>query len=195
MDEAVSTELSLAELAETDVAVPGHELAEEMHEKEYANLVRFLIYHGATWNEAQDATQDAFTQMCRPGTRISQARAWLRKVAWRCWIKQQVRWENSSAEIPETSLTLKWETPAHAMELDEEQRTVITLLSTLPAKQRAAMAWHMDGFTTAESARAMGTTEAAVRQNLARARRALKDGLGLGRARDHESEGGRVDGE
>jgi RNA polymerase sigma-70 factor (ECF subfamily) len=41
------------------------------------------------------------------------------------------------------------------------------------------MAWHLDGFTTEESARAMGTTQAAVRQNLARARAALKRGLRL----------------
>ncbi|MEU9313617.1 sigma-70 region 4 domain-containing protein [Streptomyces sp. NPDC048256] len=52
------------------------------------------------------------------------------------------------------------------------------LLLQLPAKQRAAMAWHLDGFTTEESARAMGTTQA-VRQNLARARAALKEGLRL----------------
>ncbi|MFL1897506.1 sigma factor-like helix-turn-helix DNA-binding protein [Streptomyces tauricus] len=41
------------------------------------------------------------------------------------------------------------------------------------------MAWHLDGFTTEESARAMGTTQAAVRQNLTRARAALKQGLRL----------------
>ncbi|MFF3089981.1 sigma factor-like helix-turn-helix DNA-binding protein [Streptomyces nojiriensis] len=44
----------------------------------------------------------------------------------------------------------------------------------LPSKQRAALAWNLDGFTTEESARAMGTTQVAVRQNLSRARTALK---------------------
>ncbi|MFJ7423825.1 sigma factor-like helix-turn-helix DNA-binding protein [Streptomyces uncialis] len=47
---------------------------------------------------------------------------------------------------------------------------MIDLLLQLPAKQRAAMAWLLDGFTTEESAQAMGTNQAAVRQNLARAR-------------------------
>jgi RNA polymerase sigma-70 factor (ECF subfamily) len=56
---------------------------------------------------------------------------------------------------------------------------VIALLLQLPAKQRAAMAWHLDGFTTEESARAMGTTQPAVRQNLPRARAALKEGMRL----------------
>jgi RNA polymerase sigma-70 factor (ECF subfamily) len=74
---------------------------------------------------------------------------------------------------------MRWQTPAHAAELGEEERQVITLLLQLPAKQRAALAWHLDGFTTEESARSMGTTQAAVRQNLARARATLKSGLAL----------------
>lgn len=180
VDEALSDEVSLTYLAEQDVAVPGRELAEELHDKEYAGLVRFLLLQGATWAEAQDAAQEAFTSMCRPGTRITRARAWLRTVAWRSWIKQQVRWEDSCADMHEAHLSLKWDTPAHAAELCEEARHVVRLLSGLPPKQRAAMAWHMDGFTTEESARAMGTSSAAVRQNLARARAALKAGLGLG---------------
>lgn len=180
MDEALSDEVSLAQLAEQDIAVPGRELAEELHAKEYAGLIRFLLLQGATWTEAQDAAQEAFTSMCRPGTRITRARAWLRTVAWRSWIKQQVRWEDTCAEMHEACLSLKWDTPAHAVELGEEARRVVQLLSGLPPKQRAAMAWHMDGFTTEESARAMRTSPAAVRQNLARARAALKAGLGLG---------------
>lgn len=56
---------------------------------------------------------------------------------------------------------------------------MVSLLLQLLAKQRAAMAWHLDGFTTEESARAMGTTQAAVRQNLTRARAALREGLHL----------------
>ncbi|MFD3873999.1 sigma factor-like helix-turn-helix DNA-binding protein [Streptomyces sp. NPDC058623] len=52
-------------------------------------------------------------------------------------------------------------------------------LLQLPSKQRAALAWNLDGFTTEETARAMGTTQTAVRQNLSRARAALKASLGL----------------
>ncbi|MER7812951.1 sigma factor-like helix-turn-helix DNA-binding protein [Streptomyces sp900116325] len=56
---------------------------------------------------------------------------------------------------------------------------MIELLLTLPAKQRAAMAWTLDGFTTQESAAAMGITPEAARQNLSRARATLKAQLGL----------------
>ncbi|MGW3853038.1 RNA polymerase sigma factor, partial [Streptomyces fagopyri] len=114
-----------------------------------------------------------------PGVTITYPRAWLRTVAWRSWVSQQVKIEETYADLPEPQISLRWQTPAHAAELGEEERQVISLLQRLPAKQRVAMAWHLDGFTTEESAREMGTTQAAVRQNLARARAALKQGLRL----------------
>lgn len=180
VDDAVSTDLHLAEPLETAVTpLPGIQLAGALHDEQYPALVRFLLLQGASWAESQDAAQDAFTQMCAPGVTITYPRAWLRTVAWRSWVSQQVKLEETFADLPEPKLGLRWQTPAHAAELGEEERQVISLLQHLPAKQRAAMAWHLDGFTTEESARAMGTTQAAVRQNLARARAALKQGLRL----------------
>ncbi|WAZ19719.1 sigma-70 family RNA polymerase sigma factor [Streptomyces cinnabarinus] len=180
MEDALSTDVDLAEDVETTTApLPGIELAEALHHEQYPALVRFLLLHGASWAEAQDAAQDAFTQMCAPGVSLTHPRAWLRTVAWRSWVSQQVKPEDACAEMPEPRASLRWQTPAHAAELGEEERRVISLLLCLPAKQRAALAWHLDGFTTQESARAMGTTQAAVRQNLARARAALRQGLGL----------------
>ncbi|WP_458246911.1 RNA polymerase sigma factor [Streptomyces sp. MAI_2237] len=187
MEDALSVDVGLAEpLEATTEPQPGIQLAGALHDQQYPALVRFLLLQGASWNEAQDAAQDAFTQMCAPGVAIAHPRAWLRKVAWRSWVSQQVKLEESCADLPEPQLSLRWQTPAHAAELGEEERLVISLLLQLPAKQRAAMAWHLDGFTTQESARAMGTTQTAVRQNLARARAALKQGL---RLQGHAAEG------
>ncbi|SEC15338.1 RNA polymerase sigma-70 factor, ECF subfamily [Streptomyces sp. 3213] len=180
MEDALSTDLDLADPVEISTApLPGIELAEALHHEQYPAPVRFLLLHGASWPEAQDAAQDAFTRMCAPGLSLTYPRAWLRTVAWRSWVSQQIKPEDACAEIPEPETTLRWQTPAHAAELGEEERQVIALLLLLPAKQRAAMAWHLDGFTTEESARAMGTTQAAVRQNLTRARAALREGLCL----------------
>ncbi|WP_427918684.1 RNA polymerase sigma factor [Streptomyces sp. cg40] len=180
MEDALSSDIDLVEHVESSpVPLPGIELAEALHHEQYPALVRFLLLNGASWAEAQDAVQDAFTQMCAPGLSVTHPRAWLRTVAWRSWVSQQVKPEDSCAEIPEPPTSLRWQTPAHAAELGEEERRVLSLLLQLPTKQRAAMAWHLDGFTTAESARAMRTTQAAVRQNLARARAALREGLGL----------------
>lgn len=186
MEDALSTDLPPVEVLEAAPPLPGVELAGSLHDEQYPALVRFLLFQGASWAEAQDAAQDAFTQMCVPGAAITHPRAWLRKVAWRSWVKQHVV-EDPCADMPEPPPTLRWQTPAQAAEIGEEGREVIALLLQLPAKQRAVLAWHLDGFTTEESARAMGTTQAAVRQNLARARAALKADLGL----EGRREGGR----
>ncbi|MGV9503896.1 RNA polymerase sigma factor [Streptomyces sp. NPDC003642] len=180
MEDALSTDTDLVGHTETTTpSLPGIELAEALHHEQYPALVRFLLLNGASWAEAQDAAQDAFTQMCAPGLSLTHPRSWLRTVAWRFWVSQKLKPEDACAEIPEARTDLRWHTPAHAAELEDEERQVIALLLQLPAKQRAAMAWHLDGFTTEESARAMGTTQAAVRQNLARARAALKKGMRL----------------
>ncbi|MEU6934784.1 sigma-70 family RNA polymerase sigma factor [Streptomyces sp. NPDC046374] len=192
MDEASGTEVTTAPLKESPVALPGRQLAEALHQEQYPALVRFLLLNGASWTAAQDAAQDAFTQMCAPGLSIAYPRAWLRKVAWRSWVKQKIAPEELCSDPPEPhELTMRWQTPSQAAELDEESRAVIRLLLQLPAKQRAAMAWTLDGFTAEECARAMGTTPVAVRQNLSRARAALKAGLGLegGKRRMTKEEG------
>ncbi|HET6857595.1 MAG TPA: sigma-70 family RNA polymerase sigma factor [Streptomyces sp.] len=179
MEDAAAAELRVGAPAAPAPAadLQGRDLAEVLHQAHYPGLVRFLLLHGASWNEAQDAAQDAFTQMCRPGTSIRFPKAWLRKVAWRSWLRQQVQ-EEPCAEVPD-SATEHWQSPAYAAELGVEERHVIELLLKLPAKQRAALAWTMDGFTTQESAEAMGITPVAARQNLARARATLKAELAL----------------
>ncbi|MEU9064566.1 sigma-70 family RNA polymerase sigma factor [Streptomyces sp. NPDC048430] len=179
MEDAASAELRLTDRLDWSAPgdLQGRELAEDLHHAEFPGLVRFLLLHGASWNEAQDAAQDAFTQMCRPGTSIRYPKAWLRKVAWRSWLRQQVR-EDPCEEVPDAP-TAHWQSPAHAAEINVEERHVIELLLLLPAKQRAAMAWTLDGFTTQESAEAMGITAEAARQNLSRARATLKVRLGL----------------
>ncbi|MDT9698319.1 sigma-70 family RNA polymerase sigma factor [Streptomyces sp. P17] len=154
MEDALSTEVGLAHDVETTSApLPGIELAEALHHEQYPALVRFLLLHGASWAEAQDAAQDAFTQMCAPALSLTHPRAWLRTVAWRSWVSQQVKPEDAYAEMPEPRASLRWQTPAHAAELGEEERRVISLLLQLPAKQRAAMAWHLDSTTSRRSSR------------------------------------------
>ena len=51
--------------------------------------------------------------------------------------------------------------------------------ASLPPKQREVMAWHIDGFRSAEIAATLHIDPAAVRQNLVKARRNLKKKLGI----------------
>ncbi|MGA5564334.1 RNA polymerase sigma factor [Streptomyces platensis] len=160
---------------------PRHLTADEiadLHQTEFTSLTRFLLFQGATWNEAQDSAQDAFAELCRCMPAVSSPRAWLRTVAYRCWLKRPTHEEANEEIVHRTSPTThSWQSPAEALELTSQQRYVAQLLIQLPPKQRAAMAWHLDGFTTKEIARELRTSPGAVLQNLSRARNTLKQAL------------------
>lgn len=155
----------------------------ELHRTAYQPVLRFLIVQGAQWAEAHDAVQEAFMEACRPGVlaRVLSPHAWLRKVAYRSWLRRDGR---SPVQLVELSAAAAesfpdWQTPLQALELSTEHRKVLDILQDLPAKQRQVMAWHMDGFSTQEIAAGMDIREDAVRQNLSRARSTLKAKLGL----------------
>jgi RNA polymerase sigma factor (sigma-70 family) len=82
---------------------------------------------------------------------------------------------------------------AAATELRDEARTVLAALASLPPKQREVMAWHIDGFGSAEIAATLHIDPAAVRQNLVKARRNLKKSSGSPELRNELAHGRRPD--
>jgi RNA polymerase sigma-70 factor (ECF subfamily) len=63
------------------------------------------------------------------------------------------------------------------IELNEEAEAVLAALSRLPITQRKVAALRYDEFEINEIGEMLGMTDAAVRQNLSRARRRLRDQL------------------
>lgn len=117
------------------------------YQEDQPYLIRFLLRHGATFPEAEDAVHSAFVELMR-WQPVQRPRPWLRTVALRAFLRQTV------PEQPENDLTGRlvqtsadWHTPLHAAELNEQQRWVLTTLLQLPFKQRSVMAWHLDGFS------------------------------------------------
>lgn len=173
MDEMTSRSLGAPVTTPVSVA--------ELHRTEYTSVLRFLLYQRATWAEAHDAVQDAFLSACEPGALdgVRSPQAWLRTVAYRSWKRRNGRSPLHLVSLSAGEDTVDWRTPLLAAELSEQQRQVVALLQGLPDKQRQIMAWHLDGFSTQEIAEHMRVREIAVRKNLSRARRTLKERLGL----------------
>ncbi|AZK92742.1 MULTISPECIES: RNA polymerase sigma factor [Streptomyces] len=149
---------------------PGAEFA-RYYEQQMPRLLIHLVRRGASWHEAGEAAQAAFTEAFTQWDRIAHPAGWLRLVAYRLYLRRPARREEPTDQLPDGP---GGSCPLHKVELKESEQWVLSALSALPSQQSAVMAWHLDGFATREIAEALGTTPAAVRQNLARARARLK---------------------
>ncbi|MER5935369.1 sigma-70 family RNA polymerase sigma factor [Streptomyces sp. NPDC002054] len=152
----------------------------EVYRREMPLLVRFVMKHGARPQEAVDAAQEAFATAYPVWESIRFPARWLRTVATRLYFRTKLR-EDLPGELPETGA--EFHLPTN-IQLSEQEREVYAALSALPPRQRQVMAWFYDRYTVGEIAEELGVTEAAVRQNLHRARVTLKAHLsGRGGAR------------
>ncbi|MFI0411804.1 RNA polymerase sigma factor [Actinomadura sp. 3N508] len=149
---------------------PGVQEFSTLYENEMAKLMRFVMKHGASTTEATDAAQSAFSLAWGSWDRIREPKAWLRTVAVREYLRRP------PVETPIDAVPDRAAFPLlDSVELGEQEQRVMDALHTLPMKQRQVMAWHYDGFPNAQIAKEMGINEAAVRQNLHRARERLKE--------------------
>lgn len=134
-------------------------------------LTVFVMRHGADRNEAAEAAQSAFALAWESWDTIDHPAAWLRRVAFRNLVKHRAQREHSQAELPDRA---GGPSPAEIAEMGTQEATVLSVLASLPMRQRQAFAWAYDGFSPYETAEHVGISPEAVRQNLARARRHLR---------------------
>lgn len=154
-------------------AAPGN--FTDCYTRELPGLTWFVMSLGANAEVAADVAQSAFTDAFPLWATIRHPRAWLRRVAERGYYRRGFRETlvESPPERPESLAT------ASDVELRDEARAVLAALAALPPKQRQVMAWCIDGYSPAEIASEIGADPAAVRQNLAKARKNLKQMLGI----------------
>lgn len=147
------------------------------YEQHLTRLIRHLMRQGAGAHEAAEAAQGAFTEAFPQWSDIAFPAAWLRKVAFRLYLRNPISREELTSTPPEQPAS--GACPLRTVELREEEARVYSALASLPPAQRRVLAWSLDGFTTSEISAELGMTAEAVRQNLSRARARLKDQLGL----------------
>lgn len=150
--------------------------------RNYADLVLRVCYtYLRSTADAEDVCQDTLVKLLlreEPFRDPGHERAWVVRVAINA-CKNLLR---DHGAHPETDLAAVPE-PAAAKAPDEDalrrrDERVLGAVMALPLPQREAVYLHYyEGYPTREVARIVGTTDAAVRQRLSRARASLRDDL------------------
>ncbi|MEV4531884.1 sigma-70 family RNA polymerase sigma factor [Streptosporangium sp. NPDC049304] len=152
--------------------------------REAKKLVGFVMRLGTDDPElAADIVQATFLDALAKWDTIREHRAWIRRVAERKLMNAKKRTrlrEDPVADLPDVERVMAFGhrsellRPDVAFELSEQMRQVVRMIAKLPRGQRTVLAWHLDGYNNQEIAKGLRMTPGAVRQNLTRAKTALK---------------------
>lgn len=136
-----------------------------------AQLVAFLIRHGAQRADAADLAQETMIEAYRSWARITSPTAWCFHVAYR---KLQ-RSRAFHTDVVNESLSLaEQRSPLNTPDTELADRDFTQrVLALLPHRQRQVMAWTMFGLTPKEIADELKITPEAVRSSLKKARQTL----------------------
>ena len=148
-----------------------------LYQAEKPRLMRYLIQCGANYHDAEDAAQRALTALYGSWETVRNPKPWLRKVA----ARELIRITTSNERFLEGQDQLVTRSAPAEVESLIEADAALSAIRQLPLLQRHVFALHFDQFGTSEIAEILQITEAAARQNLARARARLKELLGLTR--------------
>ena len=135
------------------------------------------------WADAEDVAQEVFLRLHRHGLRFETDAAfgsWVYRVTVNlCLDKTRVWKARPSVEMPELpSKDLSAESSAIR---DQEKQRLMAALETLPTRERAAIVLReIEGLSTGEVAAIMGSAEATVRSQVAKAMSRLREILSKG---------------
>ncbi|MFC1436289.1 RNA polymerase sigma factor [Streptacidiphilus sp. N1-3] len=170
------------------------ELVADLYRQYRSPLVWYLRSRGAADAEAHDAVQEAFAAALRSAAINDPAawHAWLRTVSTRCLWRAR-RAEGGGGRIAVETMApydLPDAAPASAasvhdvVEARSREQFVLALLDALPPRQRVVFCLHLEGLSVQEIAAELGSRQPAVRKNLSRARRSLRELMSEGDAHE-----------
>lgn len=141
---------------------------EALYRDEGDRLWRALLAFAGDHEIASDAVAEAFAQALRRGQALTNPEAWVWRAGFRIAAGELKRRGATTSTIPDTGFL--------EAEVDTE---LIDALAQLPVKQRAAVVlFYYADASVREVARLTGTSQIAVRANLSRGRKRLKQILG-----------------
>lgn len=142
----------------------GEEL-ERLYREKGGRMWRAVFAFAGDPEVASDALLEAFAQALRRGEAIHDAERWLWRAAFRI----------AAGELKNRRMT-SVATIEQVYEMEEPAHDLLMALRSLSKMQRASVVLHhMAGYRTAEVARILGSTNAAVKVHLMRGRRRLRE--------------------
>jgi RNA polymerase sigma-70 factor (ECF subfamily) len=157
----------------------------DFFQAEYEGIIAFLLMYGAIYQDAEDATQDAFVDAWslakrRPEawTSISSPRAWIRVVALRKYHRPTGQRKLMSGPLVAEISDDQWhETAPSHDELTVQTEFVRSVLRSMAPDIKAVMALHFDGFTSVEIGCYLEMTDQHVRDLIKKGRKILRASL------------------
>jgi RNA polymerase sigma-70 factor (ECF subfamily) len=159
----------------------------ELAVREHARLVYRIAFSVLrNHHDAEDATQETFLRLLRCGKKMPEVReikSWIARIAWRVAVSRKKKMPDISLDDADAGAVAtqlqSLATGAEETLLHEEMSGVLEkLIATLPRKLREPLTLStVQELSTATIADVLGTSEAAVRSCLFRARQVLRDRL------------------
>jgi RNA polymerase sigma-70 factor (ECF subfamily) len=138
---------------------------ERIYMEQSERMWRSLLAYSGDPEIASDAIAEAFAQALRRGGAIREPERWLWKAAFRI----------AGGELKERGRRMPLRTEG-SYEMETPARDLVIALGSLSEKQRAAVVLHdAAGYPNKEVAAIIGSTTAAVKVHVARARRRLRE--------------------
>jgi RNA polymerase sigma-70 factor (ECF subfamily) len=146
----------------------GVQQLEALYRQDGDRLWRALLAFAGDPELASDAVAEAFAQALRRGAAVDDPQAWVWRAGFRIAAGELKRRGSTTSLVPDVGYL--------DHEVDSE---LVDALARLPAKQRAAVVlFYYADASVREIARRTGTSQLAVRANLSRGRKRLKQILG-----------------
>ena len=141
------------------------ERIERLYRERGDRIWRGLLAFAGDPEVASDAVAEAFAQVLRRGEEVRDPERWVWRAAFRI----------AAGELKERR-KIVGTVAAPAYEMEEPARDLVVALGALSERQRASVVLHdAAGYSAREVAKIVGSTEAAVRVHLMRARRRLQE--------------------
>jgi RNA polymerase sigma-70 factor (ECF subfamily) len=139
---------------------------ERLYRERGDRIWRGLLAFAGDPEMASDAVAEAFAQVLRRGEEVRDPERWVWRAAFRI----------AAGELKDRRRTVETTTAIGSYEMEEPARDLVVALGSLSERQRASVILHdAAGYSAREVAKIIGSTEAAVRVHLMRARRRLQE--------------------